>query len=164
MFRAATEYALQHHLPVFYLAANSGARVGLANEVKQCLQVEWHNPAEPQKGFKYLYLSDEDYHSITGLHSNWGCDVSWVCLHLASVHCIKQLASSASILKSSLRNTEQCELLHDRCLSLQAKQIIFCNQTLFSSLSRMVTMILYSTFLVLCFQVSSTLGFLEQPL
>lgn len=39
MFRAVTEYALQQKLPLVYLAANSGARVGLANEVKQCLQV-----------------------------------------------------------------------------------------------------------------------------
>ena len=39
VFRAATEYALAERLPVVYLAANSGARVGLANEIKQCLQV-----------------------------------------------------------------------------------------------------------------------------
>ena len=39
VFRAATEWALEERLPVVYLAANSGARVGLANEVKQCLQV-----------------------------------------------------------------------------------------------------------------------------
>ena len=37
-FRAALEHALAERLPVVYLAANSGARVGLANEVKQCLQ------------------------------------------------------------------------------------------------------------------------------
>ena len=67
MFRAATEYALQHHIPVLYLAANSGARVGLANEVKQALRVEWKDPHEPQKGFHYLYLTDEDYQSITGV-------------------------------------------------------------------------------------------------
>ncbi|KAL4525084.1 hypothetical protein Ndes2526A_g07171 [Nannochloris sp. 'desiccata'] len=65
MFRAATEFALEQKLPVVYLAANSGARVGLANEVKQCLQVEWTNPAEPSKGFKYLYLSSEDYNCIS---------------------------------------------------------------------------------------------------
>jgi acetyl-CoA carboxylase/biotin carboxylase 1 len=65
MFRAATEFALEEKLPVVYLAANSGARVGLANEVKQCLQVEWTNPAEPSKGFKYLYLSPEDYNNIS---------------------------------------------------------------------------------------------------
>ncbi len=39
MFRAATEYALRLRLPVVYLAANSGARIGLATEVKQCIQV-----------------------------------------------------------------------------------------------------------------------------
>lgn len=38
-FRAATEFALEERLPLLYLAANSGARVGLANELKKCLQV-----------------------------------------------------------------------------------------------------------------------------
>lgn len=52
MFRAATEWALEERLPLVYLAANSGARVGLANEVKQCLRVEWANPEDPTKGFK----------------------------------------------------------------------------------------------------------------
>ena len=44
MFRAATEHALQHELPIIYVAANSGARVGLAAEVKQCLQVGFAPP------------------------------------------------------------------------------------------------------------------------
>jgi hypothetical protein len=39
MFRAATEWALEERLPLVYLAANSGARVGLAAEVKQSLRV-----------------------------------------------------------------------------------------------------------------------------
>ncbi len=39
MFLAATHYALQQRLPLVYLAANSGARVGLAQEVKQRIQV-----------------------------------------------------------------------------------------------------------------------------
>ena len=39
VFHAATEHALAEKLPVVYLAANSGARVGLANEVRNCLQV-----------------------------------------------------------------------------------------------------------------------------
>ena len=39
VFRAATEYALEERLPLLYLAANSGARVGLANEIKQSLKV-----------------------------------------------------------------------------------------------------------------------------
>jgi hypothetical protein len=28
------------------------------------MQVEWNNPADPLKGFKYLYLSEADYQSI----------------------------------------------------------------------------------------------------
>jgi acetyl-CoA carboxylase carboxyltransferase component len=43
-FRAATEYALDRKLPVVYLAANSGARVGLANEIKACLKVRLFDP------------------------------------------------------------------------------------------------------------------------
>lgn len=39
VFRAATEFALEERLPLLYLAANSGARVGLANELKKCIQV-----------------------------------------------------------------------------------------------------------------------------
>lgn len=65
IFRAATEFALEERLPVVYLAANSGARVGLATEVKACLRVAWNNPDDPSKGFKYLYLTPEDYESIS---------------------------------------------------------------------------------------------------
>lgn len=41
VFRAATEHALEEKLPLIYLAANAGARVGLAQEVKQCLQATY---------------------------------------------------------------------------------------------------------------------------
>lgn len=39
VFKAVTEAALEWRLPLIYLAANSGARVGLATEVKACMQV-----------------------------------------------------------------------------------------------------------------------------
>ena len=39
MFAAATEYGLAHRLPILYLAANSGARFGLAQEVQKHIQV-----------------------------------------------------------------------------------------------------------------------------
>lgn len=35
--------------------------VRVANAVAQ---VEWNNPGDPTKGFKYIYLSDSDYSSI----------------------------------------------------------------------------------------------------
>jgi len=63
-FRGATELALAERLPLVYLAANSGARVGLAAEVKACLRVEWAVADDPTKGFKSLYLTDDDYQAI----------------------------------------------------------------------------------------------------
>ena len=39
VFRAVTEFALEERLPIVYLAANSGARVGLANELKKAFKV-----------------------------------------------------------------------------------------------------------------------------
>ena len=30
------------------------------------MQVEWNNNRDPTKGFKYIFLSDADYTSITG--------------------------------------------------------------------------------------------------
>ncbi|KFM26391.1 Acetyl-CoA carboxylase [Auxenochlorella protothecoides] len=60
-FKAATEFALEERLPLVYLAANSGARVGLAEEVKRCLRVEWNVAGEPTRGFKYLYLDEADH-------------------------------------------------------------------------------------------------------
>ena len=78
MFRAATEHALAERLPLIYLAANSGARVGLANELKQCINAAWNDESDPSKGFKYLYLTPEDYHSIMNAtkHSDEGSEAS----------------------------------------------------------------------------------------
>lgn len=39
MFQLATEYALEEKIPVVYLAANSGARVGIATEIRDKLRV-----------------------------------------------------------------------------------------------------------------------------
>ncbi|KAK9867066.1 hypothetical protein WJX84_010484 [Apatococcus fuscideae] len=58
MFAAAANYGLAHRMPILYLAANSGARFGLAQEV------EWQDPADPNKGIKYLYLTDADYQQL----------------------------------------------------------------------------------------------------
>eukprot|EP00741_Cyanophora_paradoxa_P025193 tig00000350_g24318.t1 len=64
LFARASELARKLGIPRIYLAANSGARINLANEVKACFQVEWNDPAAPQKGFKYLYLSQADYERL----------------------------------------------------------------------------------------------------
>ena len=47
-----------------YIAANSGARIGLAEELKQLYKVAWVDETTPNKGFKYLYLSPSDYMKV----------------------------------------------------------------------------------------------------
>lgn len=64
VFRAAAELSLEERLPLIYLAANSGARVGVANEVREALKVQWQSEDDPTKGFQYMYLADDDYTRI----------------------------------------------------------------------------------------------------
>jgi len=46
--------------------------VGLANEVREKLRVEWVDPSDPSRGFLYLYLSPEDYESLQALAEKEG--------------------------------------------------------------------------------------------
>lgn len=59
-FYKATQYARQHGLPRIYLSANSGARIGLAEEVVGLFSIAWREPGKPEKGFDYLYLTPEN--------------------------------------------------------------------------------------------------------
>ncbi|CAA7024293.1 unnamed protein product [Microthlaspi erraticum] len=63
-FHAVTELACAKKLPLIYLAANSGARLGVAEEVKACFKVGWSDEVSPEKGFQYMYLSPEDHARI----------------------------------------------------------------------------------------------------
>lgn len=56
-FYKATQYARAQGLPRIYLSANSGARIGLAEEVMALFDVAWREPGKPEKGFDYLYLT-----------------------------------------------------------------------------------------------------------
>jgi biotin carboxylase/acetyl-CoA carboxylase carboxyltransferase component/biotin carboxyl carrier protein len=65
LFQKVTAYARRRGIPRLYFAANSGARIGLAKEVKACFRVAWVNPNDPTKGFKYLYVTPEDYETLS---------------------------------------------------------------------------------------------------
>lgn len=105
LFVRASELARTEGIPRIYLAANSGARIGLAEEVKHMFHVAWIDPADPYKvstrvhfvkadeittdycssyftfivgcccfffflqGFKYLYLTPQDYTRISATNS-----------------------------------------------------------------------------------------------
>lgn len=60
-FLAVTDLACAKKVPLIYLAANSGARLGVAEELKTCFKVGWSDESNPERGFQYVYLTPEDY-------------------------------------------------------------------------------------------------------
>ncbi|KAF8984233.1 acetyl-coenzyme-A carboxylase [Entomortierella lignicola] len=58
VFYKASELARKMGIPRVYLSANSGARIGLANEVISLFNSCWNDVDNPSKGFKYIYLTE----------------------------------------------------------------------------------------------------------
>lgn len=58
-FSKCTELARKYGIPRIYLSANSGARIGMAEELIPHFNVAWNNPEKQEAGFKYLYLSPD---------------------------------------------------------------------------------------------------------
>ncbi len=58
-FFKCTELARKLGIPRIYLSANSGARIGMAEELIPHFSVAWNDPKKPEAGFKYLYLTKE---------------------------------------------------------------------------------------------------------
>ncbi|XP_078141493.1 acetyl-CoA carboxylase 2 isoform X1 [Centroberyx gerrardi] len=69
LFLRASELARTEGIPRIYIAANSGARIGLAEEIRHMFQVAWIDPTDPYKGFKYLYLTPQDYTCISSTNA-----------------------------------------------------------------------------------------------
>ena len=63
-FQKASALARERGLPRIYVSCNSGARVGLVEELKPLFQVKWLDPADCNKGFEYLYLLKQDYEKL----------------------------------------------------------------------------------------------------
>eukprot|EP00462_Mataza_sp_D1_P008469 CAMPEP_0175150646 /NCGR_PEP_ID=MMETSP0087-20121206/18007_1 /TAXON_ID=136419 /ORGANISM="Unknown Unknown, Strain D1" /LENGTH=2299 /DNA_ID=CAMNT_0016436657 /DNA_START=64 /DNA_END=6963 /DNA_ORIENTATION=+ len=60
LFNLASRYAREHKYPRLYFAANSGARIGMADEVKPKFKVAWKH-GNVTRGLDYLYLTESDY-------------------------------------------------------------------------------------------------------
>ena len=52
----ASEFARELGVPRIYLSANSGARMGLAEEIKHLFNVAWNDPGNPDKVRTILLL------------------------------------------------------------------------------------------------------------
>jgi acetyl-CoA carboxylase / biotin carboxylase 1 len=60
-FYQVTRYARELGLPRIYLSANSGARLGLAEEALGLFSCAWNDNDHPEKGIKYLYLTHDHF-------------------------------------------------------------------------------------------------------
>ncbi|XP_076855025.1 acetyl-CoA carboxylase isoform X2 [Brachyhypopomus gauderio] len=69
LFLRASELARSEGIPRIYISANSGARISLAEELRPMFQVAWLDPEDPYKGFKYLYLTPQDYTRISSTNA-----------------------------------------------------------------------------------------------
>lgn len=58
-FSLASQYARKHGIPRIYLSANSGARLGVAEEILDLFSCAWNVPGQPDKGVNYLYLTPD---------------------------------------------------------------------------------------------------------
>ncbi|KAG4025341.1 hypothetical protein MFRU_060g00170 [Monilinia fructicola] len=58
-FHKCTELARKMGIPRIYLSANSGARIGMAEELMPHFKVAWKDPERQEAGFKYLYLDTD---------------------------------------------------------------------------------------------------------
>ncbi len=45
-------------IPRLFLTANSGARIGMAQSLKNKFKVAFVDEADPSKGFKYIYMDE----------------------------------------------------------------------------------------------------------
>jgi len=74
----ASEYARNNKLPRVYIACNAGARIGLVDDLKPKFKIKFTDENNPQKGFDYLYLTDEDYNELPeGAVIATKCDEGW---------------------------------------------------------------------------------------
>ena len=65
-FNKCTELARKLGIPRIYLSANSGARIGMADELVPHFNVAWNDPEKPEAGFRYLYLTPETQEKFAG--------------------------------------------------------------------------------------------------
>jgi acetyl-CoA carboxylase/biotin carboxylase 1 len=79
VFFKASEYARKKAVPRVYLAANSGARIGMAQSLKGKFQVCWSDEKDPTKGFKYIYLSSADYEYFAAKYKDDATSMPVIC-------------------------------------------------------------------------------------
>jgi len=74
-FHKCSELARKLGIPRIYLSANSGARIGIAEELIPHFSVAWKDIDRPEAGFDYLYLTPDKYaHFVDGKRNDVICE------------------------------------------------------------------------------------------
>ncbi|CEF71468.1 Carboxyl transferase domain and Biotin/lipoyl attachment domain and Carbamoyl-phosphate synthetase large subunit-like, ATP-binding domain and Carbamoyl-phosphate synthase, large subunit, N-terminal domain and Biotin carboxylase, C-terminal domain and Single hybrid motif domain and Rudiment single hybrid motif domain and ATP-grasp fold domain and Acetyl-coenzyme A carboxyltransferase, N-terminal domain and Acetyl-coenzyme A carboxyltransferase, C-terminal domain and Biotin carboxylation domain and Acetyl-Co len=58
VYAKASEYSRKFNMPRIYISANSGARIGFAEDVKKNLKIQWINDDKPEDGYTGLTLDN----------------------------------------------------------------------------------------------------------
>jgi len=61
VFKMASDFARERRTPRLYVAANSGARIGVADGVRKKFKVAFKDKSKPENGFDYLYVDGDDF-------------------------------------------------------------------------------------------------------
>jgi acetyl-CoA carboxylase carboxyltransferase component len=68
LFQRASALSRLERIPRIYISANSGARIGLAEELKFLYNIAWNDPKDIDKGIRYLYLTPADYSRVSSMN------------------------------------------------------------------------------------------------
>ncbi|CAF3453887.1 unnamed protein product [Rotaria socialis] len=68
LFQRSSELARLERVPRIYISANSGARIGLAEELKFLYNIAWNDSKDVEKGIRYLYLTPDDYARVSNMN------------------------------------------------------------------------------------------------
>lgn len=53
--------------PIIYIAANSGANIGISKFIMDCYKIKWNDESDPKLGYEYLYLNPKDFDKYKSL-------------------------------------------------------------------------------------------------
>ncbi|TMW67475.1 hypothetical protein Poli38472_011095 [Pythium oligandrum] len=65
LFELASKLSRDKRIPRLFFSANAGARIGMAESFKNLYKISWRDNNDPTKGFEYLYLTPEDYQTLS---------------------------------------------------------------------------------------------------
>lgn len=60
LYFKAGEFCRKLKIPRIFIAANSGARIGYAEDIRKVFHLKFLDDSKPEEGFSYLYLKPED--------------------------------------------------------------------------------------------------------